>query len=513
LEKPNTGSIYSLSWSYDGTLVSGGCGNGHVIFAAVVDHTLEWRNYTVTLGEENIMTVEDVVNNTKDQLDFRDRVVKMALGWKHLVVATSSQCLIYSTNNWNTPVIFDLKGFTTSFILLADKCFLIVDTVQGLSIYSYEGRVISSPKFNGMRTDVANHNTITLSSDTLVMIDSKDARGLHVFDVQTGRELTDKPLYHQQEILKVAVDQCDISSNRNLAFTDKNNDLYLIPIRQPNPLNKLTKMGGMVTTLAWHDQTNMLAAIHDGQFTVWYYPGAVYIDSDLLPKSLVQKDGRFILNTPTTTNTNEFGKNPQIVSFLGNHCALRRADGSLISTAVSPYPTILQNYVQKGGWEDAVRLCRFVKDAALWASLAAMATAAKELNTAEISYAAINETDKVQYILYIKELSHKATRGAEMALFCKQPGEAEGTLLQAGLVYRAIQMNIDLYRWDRALELAIKHKTHVDTVLAFRQKYLQEFGQEETDKKFIQYSAEIAVDWPTIENKITLEIENERSSK
>ena len=29
----------------------------------------------------------------------------------------------------------------------------------------------------------------------------------------------------------------------------------------------------------------------------------------------------------------------------------------------------------------------------------------------------------------------------------------------------------------RALELAIKHKTHVDTVLAFRQKYLQEFGQ------------------------------------
>ena len=37
------------------------------------------------------MTVEDVVNNTKDQLDFRDRVVKMALGWKHLVVATSSQ--------------------------------------------------------------------------------------------------------------------------------------------------------------------------------------------------------------------------------------------------------------------------------------------------------------------------------------------------------------------------------------------------------------------------------------
>ena len=58
---------------------------------------------------------------------------------------------------------------------------------------------------------------------------------------------------------------------------------------------------------------------------------------------------------------------------------------------MSPYPTILQNYVSKTSWDDAVRLCRFVKDGALWASLAAMATAAKELNTAEIAYAAINE--------------------------------------------------------------------------------------------------------------------------
>ena len=68
---------------------------------------------------------------------------------------------------------------------------------------------------------------------------------------------------------------------------------------------------------------------------------------------------------------------------------------------VSPYPTILQNYVSKTSWDDAVRLCRFVKDAALWASLAAMATAAKELNTAEIAYAAINE---VGYVLEHLEL-------------------------------------------------------------------------------------------------------------
>lgn len=41
---------------------------------------------------------------------------------------------------------------------------------------------------------------------------------------------------------------------------------------------------------------------------------------------------------------------------------------------------------------------------------------------------------------------------------------------------------------SRALELAVKHKTHVDTVLAYRQKFLQKFGRKETNKRFLEYS-------------------------
>ena len=37
LEKPNTGSIFNIAWSGDGTQIAGACGNGHVIFA----HTIE----------------------------------------------------------------------------------------------------------------------------------------------------------------------------------------------------------------------------------------------------------------------------------------------------------------------------------------------------------------------------------------------------------------------------------------------------------------------------------------
>ena len=40
----------------------------------------------------------------------------------------------------------------------------------------------------------------------------------------------------------------------------------------------------------------------------------------------------------------------------------------------------------------------------------------------------------------------------------------------------------------RALELAVKHKTHVDTVLAYRQKYLENFDRTEKSKRFLQYA-------------------------
>ena len=81
-----------------------------------------------------------------------------------------------------------------------------------------------------------------------------------------------------------------------------------------------------------------------------------------------------------------------------------------------------------------------------------------------------------------------------MALFRHQPDEAEKILLQANpaLTYRAIKMNITLYRWNRALDLAIKFKTHIDTVLGYRQNYLHEFNKKENLSKFLQYNSQVS---------------------
>ncbi|XP_069004319.1 intraflagellar transport protein 80 homolog isoform X2 [Embiotoca jacksoni] len=346
LEKPNTGSVFSLAWSADGTQLAGACGNGHVIFAHVVEQHWEWKNFVITLTKRRTMQVRNVLNDAVDILEFRDRVIKASLAYGHLVVATSLQCYVYNSRNWNTPLIFDLKEGTVSLILQAEKHFLLVDGA-GLYTFSYEGRLISSPKFPGMRADILNAQGVSLSNDTIAIRDKSDEKVILLFDALTGKPLSDgKPLTH--------------------------------------------------------------------------------------------------------------------------------------------------------------------KDQSLWTCLAGMAMANRELTTAEMAYAAIGELPRVQYINFIKEQPSKESSLAHMLMFSGQVQEAEVTLLQAGLIYQAIQVNIDLFNWERALELAVKHKTHVDTVLAYRDKFLQKFGRKETNKRFLQYSEGVEVDWEKIQAKIEMELSKER---
>ncbi|XP_033833163.1 intraflagellar transport protein 80 homolog [Periophthalmus magnuspinnatus] len=496
MEKPNTGSVFSLAWSADGTQLAGSCGNGHVIFAHIVEQHWEWKNFAITLTKRRTMQVLNVIDEAVDVLEFRDRVIKASLAFGHLVVATSLQCYVYSSKNWNTPLIFDLKEGTVSLIVQAEKHFLLVDGA-GLYIFSYEGQFICSPKFPGMRADILNAQGISLSNDTVALRDKSDEKVVYLFDALTGKAFGDgKPLTHKMEVVDVALDQCGPLNERKIALIDKNRDLYLTSVHRQQP--KISKIGSMVHCMQWNDCANILCGIQDNQFTVWYYPSVVFVDKELLPHTLYVKDG------------SEFARTSHILSYVDTKVTLRQGDGSLIYSTVPSYPAILHNYSSSARWEDALHLCRFAKDQSLWACLAGMTMASKELTIAEMAYAAIGELPRVQYIHFIKEQASKESSLAHMLLFTGQVQEAEAVLLQTGLIYQAIQINIDLFNWERALELAVKHKTHVDTVLAFREKFLQKFGRKESNKRFLQYAEGVEVDWEKIQVKIEMELSKER---
>lgn len=80
-----------------------------------------YTNFVASVSERKVVTVRNILDETKEQLELPERVIQLALRYDHLVVTTPSQCYIYSTSNWNTPAIFDLKDGSVNILLLCEK--------------------------------------------------------------------------------------------------------------------------------------------------------------------------------------------------------------------------------------------------------------------------------------------------------------------------------------------------------------------------------------------------------
>lgn len=197
-----------------------------------------------------------------------------------------------------------------------------------------------------------------------------------MFDIKTGKMIGDGPLKHSMEIAELALNKQNLGSGRQLAFVDKNRDLFITKVLKP----EMHKLGSIIETISWNDDNDLLVAIMDTKFVVWYYPSAVFVDEDIAPLARSERDG------------SAYGKNLQIISFTGTNCILRKADGALVHVSnITPFAGMLQEFSKKKQWEQAIRLCRHVKIKELWAALAAMSLANQDLNTAEVAYAAIDE--------------------------------------------------------------------------------------------------------------------------
>jgi intraflagellar transport protein 80 len=106
-------------------------------------------------------------------------------------------------------------------------------------------------------------------------------------EVNSGKPSETK-VEHTQEIMEVYINQYGPSTQRKVAFIDKNHDLYLSSIHKPRP----TKIASMVNSALWSDKTDMLSAIMDGKFVVWMYPNAVFFDKDLANLTRSVRDTR-----------------------------------------------------------------------------------------------------------------------------------------------------------------------------------------------------------------------------
>ena len=62
----------------------------------------------------------------------------------------------------------------------------------------------------------------------------------------------------------------------------------------PPPPRHHPSTASMVHSMAWNDLHNMLAALVDGNFSVWMYPNAAYVDKDLLAKTVYSREAGLV---------------------------------------------------------------------------------------------------------------------------------------------------------------------------------------------------------------------------
>lgn len=187
-DKPQCGSLLDLSWTNDGTVVSGAGGNGGVAFGYIVDRKLNWSNIEAVLDEDDKISVSDYVHQMEKTLDYSDRVVNMSISFGHMVVCTTSVCNIYniSQKNWSTPFTLDVRD-TVNLIVQGAKYFALIDASQNFNVYNYEGKLVSSPKLQGLRVEFLNKRHLSLSGDVLALIDPMKPKNVHVFDILSGK--------------------------------------------------------------------------------------------------------------------------------------------------------------------------------------------------------------------------------------------------------------------------------------------------------------------------------------
>lgn len=491
---PNSGSLMNLAWTPDGTHLAASGATGIVAFAHVVDRKVSSERFQVTLNEDNQLVISDLSTETEvyEYLDFPSLVVEMSISHDYLIVATLKQCYIYSTNNFTTPQIFDIQGHV-SLILQTDSYFIAVDSALGLGVYSYEGRLISRPKCGAIKPASLKLGNIDVSFETIAIINRTKPKEVLLIDPNNGRPAMD-PIVHRAEICKIAL-SCS-GANRKIVIIDVNREFWITKTHGGKPPVKLATM---VDCAAWCPKNDILIAILYKQFYVWCYPSACWIDQDLLQLSCIKAE------------ISGLGRNPVVQGIRGSTIDIRRSDGGIQTLGIPLMPLRMSSYIVQGQWDAAIRLCRLVKDTALWAMLAAMAIDSSQLKIAVQALVPLDLPDKLLFIEKTTHLPLSEMREAELALFKRDAESAEYILIQADLIYRAIKLNIRLFRWKRALSLAIEHRTHIDTVLAYRKRFLDTMAQTETLEKFISCTREIPVDWDAIKRKEEQEIDNEYS--
>jgi intraflagellar transport protein 80 len=103
------------------------------VFGFLIERSVSWQNVEVKLTENNKLVITDYQNQDMQDIDFKDKLVDMSLGYNYLISITSTQCHIFNIYNLQTPYKFDLKE-TIKMILLCPRYFVLIDDNNKINV-------------------------------------------------------------------------------------------------------------------------------------------------------------------------------------------------------------------------------------------------------------------------------------------------------------------------------------------------------------------------------------------
>lgn len=520
------GTIFSFSWTKDNLSFAAGTSTGKILIGEIFGETHRWGCHQATVADPSRKRIilENFHSETKHKLDFTEKIVKISLGYGFLIVVTRVQCWIYEigTNTvvdekkLSSPRTVDINqespqsaGNNQIMLILQSKnFFLITDKYCGIQCFTYQGRLVSTPKPKGIRYEFLNDKSITISEDAIAILDKgeKKSSAVLLFPIKSENSASINntsqftQIQHTIEIEEIALSKFSTFEDRKIVFIDRNRDLYLcIPsLKKSSPTGSgfdPFKIGTMADSVMWNSESDILCGICDSKLHFWLLPDIVFEDPDLLPKTtqIISKE------------ISPSGKKTTIESFNGTVVKTKKWDGTIAHFSVSPFPIKLHELLFAKQWESAIRLCRFVKEPTLWAMLAGASIRHGDLKTAEVALAAILEVDKLAYISKVNKIQSPEEKSAWLAVYKRRTEEAESILLQAGLFFKAMKLHVKLFNWERALEIATRYKVPIDILLYFRAKHLQIFGRSEEIESYqniVKQNPDLIIDEQSVKERI-----------
>uniref|UniRef100_A0AC35UHV9 WD_REPEATS_REGION domain-containing protein n=1 Tax=Rhabditophanes sp. KR3021 TaxID=114890 RepID=A0AC35UHV9_9BILA len=483
IDKLMVGSILTIDWSRDGTQIAAGSAAGYVIHGQLVEQRLIWNNLDVLVIANNVIEVKSVLSETMiERLETRDRIITLSIGYGFLIAVTTKQVYLFHQNNWILPKIIELKEGNVFTIMQAKKYFLLLSNEQ-IEIMTYEGHAQALIKLN-IQTGSVNEKLVALSDEIVAVIDSTETKIINLFEASTGKALNDGKIEHVQEIIEIGIDKIGSGSGRKVAFIDNNRDLYLSLVHAYGVTDRIQKLASNISEFKFHDKTNMMVALQDqGKVLVFAYPNIVFVDSELLADSII------------TIDLPSIGKSPSLISFLSDSVYILKSTGAIISKVVPQTVQIITDSIGLSKWDQVIRICRSAKEPYLWAVVAGLAVVERNVAMAEVSYSELDRADKVLFLTRIRTEKNAQLKNAYFAMFAGRISEAEGILLNGSFIFKAIYLNIQMFRWERALQLALKYNEHVDTVLGYRQRYMNDIEEDENDDNFLAQYKQVSLDF------------------